>query len=390
LPTYLSVGKVFLPSAPHLPAEVNAMVQTVQKAPEDRIDLLNSIPFFLVHLSPVLIIWTGISVASVALCVGLYVLRMTAITAGYHRYFAHKSYKLSRVPQFALAFLGTTAAQKGPLWWAAHHRNHHRYADTDRDVHSPIRGFWWSHVGWILSRRFNETEFDTISDFAKFPELRFINKQNWIGPWAMGLFSYLLMGWEGLVVGFFLSTVLLWHGTFTVNSLAHVMGRRRYATTDTSRNSALVAVITGGEGWHNNHHYWPASARQGFFWWEIDTTYYLLRGLSFLGIVRDLKKPPERVRSAARVREGAFDIGMFRNAFLKARNAVSAAGSAAGDAVSDAMTGAREKSAEVVEAERQALDALLQAASARAEELGRLSRRGARKSGKLARTGAGS
>ena len=116
----------------------------------------------------------------------------------------------------------------------------------------------------------------------------------------------------GLLIGFFLSTVLLWHGTFLVNSAAHLMGRRRYATTDTSRNSAVIALFTLGEGWHNNHHYYPASARQGFFWWEYDVSYYVLRMLSWVGLVRDLKVPPQKILDGARLKDGAFDVGMFR------------------------------------------------------------------------------
>jgi stearoyl-CoA desaturase (delta-9 desaturase) len=197
-----------------------------------------------------------------------------------------------------MEFGGTTAAQKGPLWWAGHHRDHHRFADTERDVHSPLKGFWWSHVGWILADRFKATNFDGIRDFARYPELRWLNKRDWVGPWMLGVACYLIGGWSGLVVGFFWSTVLLWHGTFIVNSVAHVFGRRRYDTDDLSRNSLLVALVTGGEGWHNNHHHYQASARQGFFWWEIDTTFYMLRVLSWLGIVRGLRTPPARVRDA--------------------------------------------------------------------------------------------
>ena len=167
------------------------------------------------------------------------------------------------------------ASQKGPLWWAAHHRNHHRFSDTDRDVHSPRRGFWWSHVGWILCDKYNEADRNQIRDFAKFPELRFIDRHDWIGPWTLGAACFLIGGWSGLLIGFFASTVLLWHVTFTVNSVAHVMGRRAYDTDDTSRNTLLVALATGGEGWHNNHHRYPWAARQGFRWWQIDTTYYV-------------------------------------------------------------------------------------------------------------------
>jgi stearoyl-CoA desaturase (delta-9 desaturase) len=217
------------------------------------------------------------------------------VTAGYHRYFSHKSYKLNRFWQFVWAFMAEATAQKGVLWWASNHRHHHRYSDTDQDLHSPRKGFWWSHVGWILADKYKATNYDGIKDFAKFPELRFLNKHDWIAPWTFGVVAFLVGGWPGLVVGFFWSTVLLWHSTFLVNSAAHVFGRRRYETDDTSRNSLFIALLTGGEGWHNNHHHYQASARQGFFWWEVDPTYYVLKAMSWVGIVKDMKSPPARV-----------------------------------------------------------------------------------------------
>jgi len=285
---------------------------------EDHTDWLAAIPFFLVHLAPFAAFFVEVTWQDWVLCATLYVARMFCITAGYHRYFSHRSYKMGRVPQFLIAFGGTTAVQKGPLWWASHHRIHHRYTDLDGDVHSPRDGFWWSHVGWILSTRYKDTDLDGIKDFAAYPELRWLEKYNWVGPWSLAIACLLVFGWGGLLIGFFLSTVLLWHGTFLVNSMAHVVGRRRYATPDTSRNSFVIAVITGGEGWHNNHHYLPASVRQGFRWWEYDPTWYVLKGLSALHVVRDLKNPPSRLLDQARVRDGAFDIGMFRSYWERA------------------------------------------------------------------------
>jgi stearoyl-CoA desaturase (delta-9 desaturase) len=284
----------------------------------DRTDWLSAIPFFAVHLAPLAAFFVVVSWQDWVLCAVLYVTRMFCITAGYHRYFSHRSYRMGRVAQFLMAFGGTTAVQKGPLWWAGHHRIHHRYTDLDDDVHSPRDGFWWSHVGWILSTRYKKTDPSTIKDFAAYPELRFLDRHSWIGPWLLGVACFLLGGWGALLIGFFLSTVLLWHGTFVVNSLAHLVGRRRYATPDTSRNSMVIALITGGEGWHNNHHYLPASARQGFTWWEFDPTWYTLKVLAALHVVRDLKDPPARLLDQARVRDGAFDIGMFRSYWERA------------------------------------------------------------------------
>ena len=208
--------------------------------------------------------------------------RMFFITAGYHRYFAHRSYRMGRVTQFLMAFGATTAVQKGPLWWAGHHRMHHRFTDLDGDVHSPRDGLLVEPRGLDPVHQVQGRDVSTIKDFAAYPELRFLERCWWVGPVMLAGVCFLVGGWGGLLIGFFLSTVLLWHATFLVNSMAHMIGRRRFATPDTSRNSLFIALLTGGEGWHNNHHYLPASSRQGFAWWEIDATWYALRVLSWL------------------------------------------------------------------------------------------------------------
>jgi stearoyl-CoA desaturase (delta-9 desaturase) len=279
---------------------------------------LSAIPFFAAHLAPLGALFVVVTWRDWVLCAGLYVGRMFLITAGYHRYFSHRTYRVNRVTQFLVAVGATTAAQKGPLWWAGHHRVHHRFTDLDGDVHSPRDGFWWSHVGWILSTRYKNTDLEAIKDFAAYPELRVVDRFHWVGPWVLGAVCFVVGGWGALLIGFMLSTVLLWHGTFVVNSISHLVGRRRYATPDTSRNSMIISLVTGGEGWHNNHHYLPASSRLGFTWWEIDPTWYALRALAAVRVVRDLKDPPKRLLDQARVRDGAFDIGMFRSYWERA------------------------------------------------------------------------
>ncbi len=268
-------------------------------AEDERVNWRTSIPFLAVHALPLLFFLTGITRTAVILFFATYFARMFFVTAAYHRYFAHRSYRLGRVAQLAFAFGGLTAAQKGPLWWAGHHRTHHAHSDGERDLHSPQRGFWWSHVGWILCDRHGATDTEAIKDFAAYPELRWLNGHDWVGPWALGVVCWLIGGWSGLVA-FFASTVLLWHTTFLVNSLAHVMGRRPYATGDTSRNSLVIALLTWGEGWHNNHHRYPSATRQGFRWWQIDLTYYTLWLLARAGIVHDLRPVPARVIDEAR------------------------------------------------------------------------------------------
>jgi len=257
---------------------------------------IKSIPFMLMHLVCFAAIVTGVSYKAILLCVAMYLIRMFALTAGYHRYFSHRSYSTSRVFQFLLAVLGCTAAQKGPLWWAAHHRQHHKYTDGEGDVHSPRQnGFWWAHVGWVLSTRYEPTNFDDIKDFARFPELRLLNNWHVLPAFALAVGCYLIGGWQGLIWGFFISTVVLYHGTFSINSLSHMFGSQRYETGDDSRNNLLLALLTSGEGWHNNHHHYMASVRQGFFWWEIDLSFYGLKLLESMRLVWNLRMPPARL-----------------------------------------------------------------------------------------------
>jgi fatty-acid desaturase len=206
-----------------------------------QVDWLRTIPFIAMHLACLAVFWVGVSPVAVAVALGLYLLRMFAITGFYHRYFSHKAFRTSRPVQFLFALVGAAAVQRGPLWWASHHRHHHVHSDDPEDVHSPRQqGFLWSHMCWF-------------------------------------------------------------HATFTVNSLTHVWGRRRYATRDDSRNNAFLALITLGEGWHNNHHHYPASARQGFYWWELDATYLVLRLMALLHIVWDLKPLPAAFRDTRRI-----------------------------------------------------------------------------------------
>ena len=252
--------------------------------------------FWSVHAACLLAFYTGVDWPAIAIGVALFWLRMFGITAGYHRYFAHRSYRTGRAFQFVLALLGTLAVQKGVLWWAGNHRVHHKYSDQEGDPHSPIRsGFWWAHVGWILAPNYEDTLYDRIPDMAKYPELRWLNRHYLLPPVSLAVALFLIGGLPWLVWGFFVSTTVLWHSTFTINSLAHVYGTRRYDIPDTSRNNLWLALLTMGEGWHNNHHRYMNSVRQGFFWWEIDASYYVLKALAALGIVWELHLPPRKL-----------------------------------------------------------------------------------------------
>jgi len=275
----------------------------VYSKPARRIGWLGASPFFLIHLLAFGSIWTGITPAAAICCAVLYFVRMFAVTGVYHRYFSHRTYKTSRFFQFCLAFLAQTSAQRGALWWAAHHRHHHRYSDQPEDLHSVANdGFWYSHMLWIFDDGNQATDYNRIRDFARFPELRFLNKYYLLPPIALGTLVFFTLGASGLFFGFFASTVLLWHGTFTINSLSHVFGNKRFVTTDHSRNNWLLAIVTMGEGWHNNHHRYSGSTRQGFYWYEYDITYYILKALSFVGLVWKLSPVPESVLEEGRER----------------------------------------------------------------------------------------
>jgi len=290
----------------------------------ERFEWIRCLPFIVLHLACFAVFWVGWSWFAVWTAVGLYLARMFAVTGFYHRYFSHRSFKTSRVVQFLFALWGATAVQRGALWWASHHRHHHRHSDKETDTHSPHRkGFWWAHLGWFACAKNFRTDYKRIPDFAKYPELVFLNRFDSLMPALLALTLY-LTGWllgefapglgtsgpQLLVWGFFISTVALFHFTCSINSLAHVIGSQRYTTGDESRNSLLLALVTLGEGWHNNHHHYMNSTRQGFYWWEIDITYYLLKVFERLGLIWGLRPVPAKVytqieKGANRPRNGA-------------------------------------------------------------------------------------
>ncbi len=283
-----------------------SVANVVRPLEQEKLDRSVCVQFLFMHVACLLVIWTGVSAVAVVTCLALYVVRMFAITAGFHRLFAHRTYTTGRVFQFLLAFAGTAAYQKGPLWWSAHHRRHHLHADTEQDLHSPLtRTLWRSHVGWFLSRDSQATDQRLITNLIRYADLRFLDRYYSLPPALLAVGTFLLgsvlqrfapglgtSGWQMLVWGFLISTVLLYHGTFTVNSLAHIFGSRRFATEDNSRNNLFVALITLGEGWHNNHHYYQSSERQGLYWWELDVSHYTLTVLSWFGIVSHLRTYP--------------------------------------------------------------------------------------------------
>lgn len=293
-------------------------VATAPDNPPDRIDWTRILPFVLMHLACLAVFWVGASPIALLVASIAYLVRMFAITGFYHRYFSHRSFKTSRASQFIFGLLGASAVQRGPVWWAAHHRHHHANSDSHSDLHSPSRhGFLRAHMGWFLTIRGFAPDLRLARDWMRFPELRWLDRFDILVPviFAYGMFALgsglaraapalHTSAAQMLVWGFFVSTVVCWHATYTINSLSHLFGRQRYRTGDDSRNNWLLAILTLGEGWHNNHHYYPSAARQGFYWWEYDLTYYLLRLMSYLGLIWDLKTVPVPVRDNPRRRFG--------------------------------------------------------------------------------------
>jgi len=288
---------------------------------EDGVDWARIVPFVLMHAACLCVIWVGWSPVAVVVALVAYLVRMFAITGFYHRYFSHRSFKTSRIGQFVFGVLGAAAVQRGPVWWAAHHRHHHAYSDREDDAHSPIvHNFLTSHMGWFLTRKGFVPDLRRVRDLLQFPELRWLDRFDIFVPVALavGMFGLGVLlenvapelgttGWQMLIWGFFISTVVCSHATYTINSLSHVFGNQRYRTGDASRNNWFLALLTLGEGWHNNHHHYPSAARQGFYWWEVDITYYVLKVLSWLGIIWDLKPVPVEARdhSPRRIRRQA-------------------------------------------------------------------------------------
>lgn len=324
---------------------------------DDHIDIIypSAVPFVLVHLACFGAIWSGINWQAVIMGVVLYWGRIFAIGAGYHRYFSHRAYSTSRAFQFVLAVASQSTFQKSVLWWAAKHRHHHLHSDTKFDFHSPRHsGFIYSHLGWIFARRHDTCDLVKVADFAKYPELIWLHRHERLPAIVLAVLCFLIGGWSGLFVGFFWSTCLVFHATFCINSLAHVSGRKRYVTGDDSRNNWLLAIFTMGEGWHNNHHAYQSSVRQGFYWWEYDLTFYLLKVLSWIGLVWSLKSPPEAVlrnehRLGARVIDRAARqlAASFNSDWIAGRMA-GALGSGSLAALQERLAAAHDQAVEVL------------------------------------------
>ncbi|MBJ9907337.1 acyl-CoA desaturase [Acinetobacter bereziniae] len=289
-----------------------------------KIQWVRIIPFIILHVACLGIFYVGVSWFAVTFMLLFYLIRMFSITAFFHRYLSHKTFQTSRIVQFVFVLIGTMSAQRGPLWWAAHHRYHHRFTDTEHDPHSSTYGFWYSHLGWFLNDYNFATRKEVVKDWLKYPEMVWLDRFSLIivlltavsiyalGEWLAVVYpSLATSGLQLLVWGFVVSTVLLIHATLCINSLAHLYGSRDFETEDQSRNNLFLSIITLGEGWHNNHHYYAGSARQGFYWWQIDITYYLLKMMSWIGLVWGLKPIPARVYEFSKIAQSSTKVNIF-------------------------------------------------------------------------------
>ena len=277
------------------------------RLPGEKLSLIVSLPFLSVHIGAIYALTISPSPFALFMVFLMYFIRMFGITAGFHRLFSHRSFKTNRAFQFFLAYAATCSAQMGPIWWASHHRHHHKYTEQIEDPHTPtLKGFFWAHVGWIMSPVNSPTKEEYVGDLMKYPELKWLDKYHYFAPFSLVILLYGLgefmavnyaqyntNGMELVLWGFFVSTVLLYHATFMVNSVCHVFGHRTYDTKDGSVNNFLVAILTLGEGWHNNHHAFPNSEKQGHKWYQIDISHYILWCLSKIGVVWKIRDVPE-------------------------------------------------------------------------------------------------
>jgi len=256
------------------------------------------ITYVLLHATCLLAFYTGVTWRALALFGISYPIRVLGVGIAYHRYFAHRAFKTSRAMQFVLGVWGVLSFQKGPLWWAQTHRDHHRYADTPQDLHSPrLQGLFYAHFGWFQVRENQDVVPSKIQDLYRFPELRLL--EDWRFYFGLNLATWIALGWafglEGVVWGGAIPTALALQIVHAIQSISHAVGGyRRCPTTDDSRNHVWIGLLSLGE-WHNNHHYLMASARQGFAWWEVDVQWAVIRVLGWLGLVWDLRQPSREV-----------------------------------------------------------------------------------------------
>lgn len=240
----------------------------------------------LLALVPANFSWTAIGVAVLL----HWITGGLGITLGWHRLVSHRSFQVPKWLEYVLVFCGTLSVQGGPIWWVGLHRHHHLYSDQNNDHHDSNKGFWWSHMGWMLYDVPAEEESQRFTkDIADDPVYQFLDNYFLPIQIALAVVLYLIGGWPFVVWGIFVRLVAVWHCTWLVNSATHKFGYRTFEAGDRSTNCWWVALMTYGEGWHNNHHAFQYSARHGMKWWEIDMTWMTIQLLQALGLATKVK-----------------------------------------------------------------------------------------------------
>ncbi len=217
------------------------------------------------------------------------------ITLGFHRLVSHRSFQTPKWLEYCLVFCGTLACQGGPIEWIGLHRIHHKFSDTEPDPHDSNKGFWWSHMGWMLSQNPSSKEVPRFTqDIINDPVYQFFQKYFIPIQVVLGLILYSFGGWPFVIWAIFVRLVVVFHCTWFVNSATHKFGYQSYESEDNSKNCWWVALLTFGEGWHNNHHAYQYSARHGLRWWEIDLTWMTISLLQSLGLATSVKLAPTK------------------------------------------------------------------------------------------------
>ena len=275
----------------------------------------------LLALLPWYFSWTGVIVCGL----GVYAYGLLGINLGYHRLLTHRGFRCPKWVEHTLAVLGVLSIQDTPARWVAVHRRHHEHSDDEQDPHSPLVNFFWAHFGWLLVENRELDRLGILARYAK--DLRrdpfyvWLERNNnyyklillsWAAYFVAAFAAALAMGDSPMEAaqfgasvwlwGVVVRTVIVWHQTWSVNSVTHLWGYRNYETDEKSRNNWVVGFTSSGEGWHNNHHADPRSARHGHCWWEVDTTYLTLRGLAAIGLASDIAQPSPRLTTALQTR----------------------------------------------------------------------------------------
>ncbi|MGA7937468.1 MAG: fatty acid desaturase [Kovacikia sp.] len=243
-------------------------------------------------LAPWFFSWSALGVAIFL----HWLLGSIGICLGYHRLLTHRSLQVPKGLEYAIALIGSLALQGGPISWVSAHRRHHLHTeDNQKDPYSARRGFWWSHILWLIYHRPDFFDYDSYKQFApdldRDPFYRWLEHNFMLLQLPLAVVLYLLGGWSFVIYGIFVRAVLLWHSTWLINSATHMWGYRTFFSEDNSRNLWWAAILTYGEGWHNNHHAHPNVAKAGLQWWEIDMTWWAIQALKSLGLARKVVLP---------------------------------------------------------------------------------------------------